>query len=231
MIAVEGLRLRQGDFAMTAGFEVAEGRIAALIGPSGGGKSTLLAALAGFVVPEGGRIHLAGQDMAGLAPAARPVTMVFQEANLFPDLDVAANVGLGRDPRLRLSAADRAEVAGSLAAVGLPGFGARRPGDLSGGERSRVALARALLRDRPVLLLDEPFAALGPGMRADMLDLTARIAAEKRMTVLMVTHLPEDARRIAETTILVAGGLAGPARPTADFLDAPPPALAAYLGR
>ena len=109
-------------------------------------------------------------------------------------------------------------------------MGARRPGQLSGGQRQRVALARALLRARPVLMLDEPFAALGPGLRAEMLDLVARIREEQGATLLIVTHAPEDARRIAGQVVLVEGGVAhAPVATEALFAD-PPPALRDYLG-
>src|SRR5262249_57815194 len=97
--------------------------------------------------------------------------MLFQDHNLFAHLDVAANVGLGIHPGLRLTAADRRRVDDALAQVGLAGFAERLPAQLSGGERQRVALARSLVRDRPVLLLAQPFAALGPALRRDMLDL------------------------------------------------------------
>ncbi|MEM9009597.1 MAG: thiamine ABC transporter ATP-binding protein [Pseudomonadota bacterium] len=230
MIQVEDLRLAVGDFALTADFEVARGEIVALIGPSGAGKSLLLQAIAGFEEPVAGTLSIDGRDMHGVAPAARPVTLLFQEHNLFPHLSVGQNVGLGRRPDLRLRAEDRAAVAAGLAEVGLADFEERRPGDLSGGERQRVALARALLRDRPVVLLDEPFAALGPAQRAEMLDLVQALSERRGTTVLMVTHAPEDARRIANRTVPVAEGRAGPAGETATLLETPPPALATYLG-
>ena len=151
---------------------------ALLTGPSGSGKSTLLSLLAGFETPEAGTISLAGADVTGLPPAARPVTIVFQEHNTFLHLDVVTNVALGIAPR-RIGRADRERAQASLERVGLARYGTRLPGQLSGGERQRVALARAALRDRPVLLLDEPFAALGPALRADMLSLVAGLAAER----------------------------------------------------
>jgi thiamine transport system ATP-binding protein len=115
--------------------------------------------------------------------------------------------------------------------VGLEDFGRRLPGQLSGGERQRVALARCLVRDRPVLLLDEPFAALGPALRREMLDLIADIHRERAMTVLLVTHQPEDARRIAARTAFVHDGRILAARPTDELLGATDiPELREYLG-
>ena len=106
----------------------------------------------------------------------------------------------------------------------------RKPAQLSGGQQSRVALARVLVQGRDILLLDEPFAALGPALKAEMLDLVAELATESGATLLMVSHDPGDARRIADQVVLVAEGQAHPPRPTADLLDNPPPALKAYLG-
>jgi thiamine transport system ATP-binding protein len=157
--------------------------------------------------------------------------MVFQDHNLFAHLDVATNVGLGISPALRLEPSDRDRVAAALARVGLEDFGQRLPGQLSGGERQRVALARCLVRDRPVLLLDEPFAALGPALRREMLDLIADIHRERAMTVLLVTHQPEDARRIASRTAFVHDGRILAVRPTDDLLGATDiPELREYLG-
>ena len=147
--------------------------ITAMIGPSGSGKSTLLNLVAGFETPRSGRVLIGGRDVTALPPSARPVSMVFQENNLFAHLDVEKNVGLGRSPALRLTAEDRRAVAEALSRTGLAGKEKRLPRELSGGERQRVALARVLVRDRPVLLLDEPFASLGPALRDDMLELSA----------------------------------------------------------
>lgn len=231
MLALEGVKITQGDFTLTADFALHPGGRTALIGPSGAGKSTLLLAIAGFVAPAAGRITWRGQDLAPLAPGARPVSILFQDQNLFGHLSVADNLGLGLSPRLRLDAGQRRAVEAALARVGLSGFGPRRPGDLSGGEQGRVALARVLLRARPVMLLDEPFAALGPAMKADMLALVADIAAETGALVAMVTHDPDDARALADHCVLVAEGRAEAPVETRAFFSNPPPALARYLGR
>lgn len=230
MIAFEGLVLARGAFRLAASGEIPAGAVTALIGPSGGGKSSLLAAIGGFLAPLSGRIRIGGADMAGVPPARRPVATVFQDHNLFPHLSAAENVGLGLRPDLRLSAEERARVEAALDRTGLQGFGPRRPASLSGGERSRVALARVLLQRRPVLLLDEPFAALGPGQRAAMLDLVAALAAEHALTVLMVTHDPGDARRIASHGAYLGEGAMTPPVPLAAFFADPAPGLRAYLG-
>ena len=169
--------------------------------------------------------------MTDAEPAARPVSSIFQDNNLFAHLTVAQNTGLGLAPRLRLDADERARVADALIAVGLGDKGGRLPGALSGGERQRVALARALLRERPVLLLDEPFAALGPGLRAEMLERVMQLQAARGLTVLMVSHQIEDARRFASRVLLVdEGRVVEDMAPEA--LDRPKPGsrLAIYLG-
>ena len=231
MLELDGLRLRLGAFTLEADMRVAPGGIVALMGASGSGKSTLLSAVAGFLAPEGGRVRIDGVDVTERAPGDRPVSILFQDQNLFPHLTVAQNAGLGLRPDLRLSRAQVAARDAALARVGLDGMGARLPRDLSGGQQSRAALARALLRARPWLLLDEPFSALGPALRREMLTLLRDTAAGEGMSVLMVTHDPDDARAFAGRTAFVAEGRVHPPVATGPLLDDPPPALAAYLGR
>lgn len=231
MLELDHLILSQGDFRLSADWSAAPGARIALMGPSGAGKSTLLAALAGFLVPSGGRILWKGQDLAGVAPKDRPVTILFQDQNLFPHLTVAQNLGLGLRPDLRLSAADRARIDRALERTGLTGLGDRRPAQLSGGQASRAALARALLRARPILLLDEPFAALGPALRQEMLALVREVAGDSGALVLMVTHDPEDALALEGDTAFIADGVVQPPVPTGRLFADPPPALRAYLGR
>ncbi|MBB6465437.1 thiamine transport system ATP-binding protein [Aminobacter lissarensis] len=209
----------------------APGEITAIMGPSGAGKSTLLNLVAGFETPREGRVLIGDMEVTMVPPADRPVSMVFQENNLFAHLDVEKNVGLGRSPALRLSAADRKDVAAALGRVGLAGMEKRLPRELSGGERQRVALARVLVRDRPILLLDEPFASLGPALREDMLELVASVHAERRMTVLFVTHQPEDARKLTENMVFVEAGAVAATGKTADFFtNSGPEAFRHYIG-
>jgi ABC-type ATPase involved in cell division len=134
MLALEGVVVERDGWRFEADLAVETGAAVAVVGPSGGGKSTLLGVIAGFVPLAAGRVTWAGRDLGALPPAARPVTLVFQEHNLFPHLSVAQNVGLGLHPGLRLTRADRDAVERALGAVGLAGYGARRPGELSGGE-------------------------------------------------------------------------------------------------
>ncbi len=230
-IELDAVEFRYEDMLMRFSLAVPAGAFLAVIGPSGAGKTTVLNLVAGFDEPLSGAVRLFGKPMGDAPPAARPVTMLFQDHNLFAHLDVATNVGLGIDPGLHLTAADRERVAAALAEIGLAGFEKRLPAQLSGGERQRVALARCLVRDRPILLLDEPFAALGPRMRHDMLELVEQLRRAHGLTVVMVTHSPADARRGAELTAFVLAGAVRRLGPTAELLaQRDDPALADYLG-
>lgn len=230
MLRLDNVTIRNGAFTVTADLGVETGARVAVIGPSGAGKSTLIEAIAGFLPVVGGRVLWDRRDITAAAPGARPVAMLFQDGNLFAHLDVAQNVGLGLRADLRLDASAKAQVARAIDRVGLAGLEARKPAALSGGQQSRAALARVLVQGRPLLLLDEPFAALGPALKTEMLDLVDALVRESGATLLMVSHDPADARRIADRVILVEGGRAHPPQPTAKLLDNPPPALQEYLG-
>ena len=231
MIELEHVVFRYEDMRMDFDARIPGGGFLAIIGPSGGGKSTLLNLIAGYEAPEQGRILIDGAEMKDRGPGDRPVSMIFQENNVFAHLDVWRNVAIGVAPSLRLDADQTARVHDALAKVGLEALAKRKPDELSGGERSRVAVARALVRDRPVLLLDEPFAALGPALRRDMLDLVRTLHGERKLTVLMVTHQPEDAVHAASHTAFVRDGRIVALEPTADlFARGDVPGLAEYLG-
>ncbi|TPN18307.1 thiamine ABC transporter ATP-binding protein [Mesorhizobium sp. B2-3-3] len=220
-----------GEAPLVFDVDFAATKITAIMGPSGSGKSTLLNLVAGFETPRSGRVLIGGADVSVQPPSARPVSMVFQENNLFAHLPVEQNVGLGRSPSLRLTEADRTDIAEALLRTGLAGKEKRLPRELSGGERQRVALARVLVRDRPVLLLDEPFASLGPALRDDMLDLVAGVHAERGMTVLFVTHQPQDARRIGQNVVFLDNGAVAATGKADDFFaGAGPDAFRRYIG-
>ncbi|MFN4193653.1 MAG: ATP-binding cassette domain-containing protein [Tabrizicola sp.] len=231
MLQLDRLTFTQPGFFLTADWSAEPGSLIAIMGPSGAGKSTLLSMIAGFLPPTSGRVLWQGADLAPVPPGQRPMTILFQDQNLFPHLTVAQNIGLGLTPDLRLSDADRARVGQALARVGLAGLEERRPAQLSGGQASRAALARALLRARPILLLDEPFAALGPALRAEMLELVREVARETGALVLMVTHDPEDARALGGSLAFVADGVAHPPVEAGKLLADPPPEVLEYLGR
>ena len=218
MLEAVDLRLDYPGFRASYSLHVPRGAMCGLIGPSGGGKTTLLHAIAGFERPSAGTLRFAGRDLLGLQPADRPLSILFQEHNLFPHLPAWQNVGLGIDPRLRLDGAGRAAVDEALGRVGLPGFGARLPSEMSGGQRQRVALARAVVRRRPLMLLDEPFGGLDPGLRAEMVALVDALRREQGLTVLVSIHTPEDLGETADLMAFVAEGKVLALGPPAELL-------------
>ena len=217
-VRLDHARLTLGRSQFDFDCEFSAGAITAIVGPSGAGKSTLLNLVSGFERPDTGAVRIGGEDVSRLAPAERPISLVFQDNNLFSHLDVFTNIGLGIHPALRLQPADRMAISQALARVGLAGYERRLPGSLSGGERQRVAFARALVRRRPVLLLDEPFAALDPGLRMVMVELLASLHRETGATVLLVTHDPRDLERLAAQVVFIADGRVLVDATTAQFL-------------
>lgn len=207
MLSLDDLRLTQDGFTLALSGQVARGERVALLGPSGSGKSTLLSLIAGFFWPDRGRILWDGHPITRAPVVDRPVSILFQDGNLFPHLSVFDNVALGLRPDLRLSGIDRDRVEDGLARVGLSGFGARRPASLSGGQQARVALARMLLRDRPLALLDEPFATLDPGLKTEMLALVRDLCLDRGLTLLMACHDLRDAERLCDRLWLLKDGV------------------------
>ncbi|WP_242814385.1 thiamine ABC transporter ATP-binding protein ThiQ [Klebsiella aerogenes] len=185
---------------------VERGERIAVLGPSGAGKSTLLNLIAGFLPPASGSLLIDGEKHNATPPAQRPVSMLFQENNLFNHLTVRQNIGLGIHPGLKLNREQRAQVTAIAGQMGMDTLLDRLPGELSGGQRQRAALARCLVRQQPVLLLDEPFSALDPALRQEMLTLVADVCQRQQLTLLMVSHSVEDAARIAPRSIVVAEG-------------------------
>ena len=177
-----------------------------LLGPSGGGKTTLLRTIGGFHKPTAGKVILHGQDVSGLPPDKRPTSMVFQSYALFPHMTVAQNVGYGltltRQPREEI----RLRTEAMLDMVGLTGYGERRPHELSGGQQQRVQLARSLVLDRDILLLDEPLAALDAKLRKDMCLELKHLQEKVGITFVHVTHNQEEAMTIADRIALIADG-------------------------
>lgn len=186
--------------------EIKRGQIVSLMGPSGAGKSTLLALVAGFINPDLGDILVDGTSIVSKEPYQRPFSMLFQEHNLFAHLSVRDNIGLGLHPGLKLTADQKLLVEQAAKQVGVAEYLDRLPEHLSGGQRQRVALARCFVQPHPMWLLDEPFSALDPVLREEMLTLVKQLAAERGITVLMVTHHLSDARAIASHFAFVASG-------------------------
>lgn len=191
---------------MRFSLKITAGERVAILGPSGAGKSTLLSLVAGFLQPASGSIIINGVEHTRTPPSVRPVSMLFQENNLFSHLTVRQNIALGMHPGMKLNEAQKQRLLEITARVGMTEMLDRLPSQLSGGQRQRVALARCLVRQQPVLLLDEPFSALDPALRKEMLQLLDELCQEQNMTLLMVSHSIEDAARIAGRSIVVKDG-------------------------
>jgi len=198
MLKLDRVTFRHRGTAATYDFsmEATPGEIVAVMGESGSGKSTLLDLISGFLLPISGTLTWKGTDLIALPPERRPVTVLFQNHNLFEHLTAAANVALGINPSGRTNDSQKKIIRDALEVVGLKGFESKRASTLSGGQQQRVALARSLARDTPILLLDEPFTGLDEKTKADMLELITQIAQERRRCVLMVTHDRDDARGV-----------------------------------
>ena len=206
MLLLEELTLQLGNNRYSYSFEARRSECVAILGESGAGKSTLLNLIGGFQEPDSGLMSWEGKDLAGLDPSNRPVTTLFQGNNLFAHLTVEDNLGLGLHPGLRLDKQDRKRIADALDRTGLTGMGKRKPARLSGGQLQRAALARCLLRDKPVLLLDEPFSALDEATRKQMQALTHSVIKENGLCSLVVTHNPDDAQALEARTLVMENG-------------------------
>ncbi|WP_417617810.1 thiamine ABC transporter ATP-binding protein [Oceanisphaera sp.] len=207
------------------------GEITALIGPSGAGKSTLLAMIGGFAAIDSGQLLHDGETLLPLSPAHRPVTTLFQDNNLFWHMSVYQNIAIGLSPSLKLTAAQEAMIQQVANQVGIDGLLERSPSSLSGGQQQRVGLARCLARRQPVLLLDEPFSALDPALRFELLDLLRSQTSQLQLTVLLVTHHPDEAARVADKIAFIHNGRILE-QGTKELLTAPRTReLKAYLGR
>ena len=208
-LQAEALTRRFGGRAVVdqVSLEVQAGQVTCLLGPSGCGKSTTLRMIAGVERPDAGRVLIDGTVMFGPArnapPEARGVGLMFQDFALFPHLTVAGNIafGLTGDKPARA-----ARVGGLLEKVGLAGFGAKHPHELSGGEQQRVALARALAPRPRVLLMDEPFSGLDNRLRDGIRDSTLDVLKAEGTAVLLVTHEPDEAMRMADEIALMRDG-------------------------
>lgn len=211
--------------------DVPTGSLTALVGPSGCGKSTLLATVAGLIEADAGDVELDDAPLHGVPAERRPVSLVFQKPLLFPHLSVEANVGFG----LRMAGVARAErrerVQAMLEEVRLGDLGARRVGELSGGQEQRVSLARALVLRPSLLLLDEPFSQLDAGLRAEMRTLVRRLHDAYRLTTVFVTHDQAEAVEVGDAiTLLIDGQVAGSGLPELFYRRPPSLAAARFFG-
>lgn len=186
--------------------DLARGELLTLLGSSGCGKSTLLRMVAGFEQPSSGSIVIAGEDVTRHAPERRPTAMVFQSYALFPHLSVFDNVAFGLRLRKRPAADIKAAVLKALALVRMEGLQERFPSELSGGQQQRVALARCLVIEPKILLLDEPFGALDRSLREQMQVELRKLQKQLGITMLVVTHDQEEAFVLSDRVAVMNGG-------------------------
>ena len=179
---------------------IPDGQFVCLLGPSGCGKSTLLNAIAGFALPSSGAINAGGKLVTGPGPERG---MVFQEYALFPWMTVEKNIGFGLEIKGVPKAQIAQQVDALLAMLSLSDFRHRFPKDLSGGMRQRVAIARVLALDSPIMLMDEPFGALDALTRRNLQDELLRIWAELKKTIIFVTHSIEEAIYLADRIVVM----------------------------
>ncbi|NDV02380.1 ABC transporter ATP-binding protein [Pseudoroseicyclus tamaricis] len=207
-LELEGLSHGYGETPVLQGLTLAAeaGALTALLGPSGCGKSTALRIAAGLLAPASGTVRIGGRDVTRIPPERRGAVMVFQSPHLFPKMSVAENVGFGLRMRRRPAAETARQVAAMLERTGLEGLGARRPAELSGGQAQRAALARALVLEPQVLLLDEPLSSLDAGLRSGMRALIRELQRETGTTTLVVTHDQAEAAALASHVALMLGG-------------------------
>jgi sulfate transport system ATP-binding protein len=222
-ILVRGLRKRFGDVEVIRGvdLDVGPGEMVALLGPSGGGKSTILRVVAGLERADEGEVRLDGRRVDHLDPRERGVGFVFQHYALFRHMKVVDNVAFGLVVRGVPRDVAWSRARDLLARVGLDGLGERWPDELSGGQRQRVALARALAPEPRLLLLDEPFGALDARVRADLRSWLRRLHDDVGATTLIVTHDQEEALAVADRILVVKDGRVEQAGTPAQILDAP----------
>jgi len=189
---------KNAEAMYTYSMSVKPKEIVAILGQSGSGKSTLLDLIAGFLHAESGSIKLDENELTSESVEKRPVTILFQNHNLFEHLSVQKNILLGVSKSLKSSKEELAKVKMILQKVGLQKFEDTLVSSLSGGQQQRVALARVLIRREPILLLDEPFTGLDAETRIEMLDLVKKITIENNLHTIMVTHEIQDCERIAD---------------------------------
>ena len=186
--------------------EVPSGQFFTLLGPSGCGKTTLLRMLAGFVIPDAGRIWFGDRDVTALPVHKRGVGMVFQDYALFPDRSALANVMYGLEARDIAAAEAKKRAMAMLERVGLADLAERSPAKLSGGQRQRVAMARALVIEPQLLLLDEPLAALDVKLRVELRAMVRELQLESKVTTVFVTHDQEEALALSDLVAVMDRG-------------------------
>ncbi|WP_179379896.1 ABC transporter ATP-binding protein [Jannaschia marina] len=232
-VSLAGLTLSYGETVAVPDLDldIAEGELIALLGPSGCGKTTTMRAIAGLLTPARGRIVIDGEDVTRTPANKRGIGLVFQSYALFPHLSAFENVAFGLRLRKRPEAEIRARAEAGMATVGLTGFEGRRPAEMSGGQQQRLALARSLVMEPKVLLLDEPLSNLDARLRLDMRNELQRVQKDTGITMVFVTHDQSEALALADRIVLMKDGRIEQSGPPAELYAEPATRFAAdFMG-
>lgn len=233
-LSIRGLakKYKTGEGIANISLDVHKGELLSLLGPSGCGKTTVLRSVAGFLDLDAGDILIEGQSVLALPPEKRPTAMVFQSYNLWPHMSVYENLAFGLKLRKRKPAEIQEAVRQALELVRLSGAEKKSPSELSGGQQQRIALARALLLEPAVLLLDEPFSALDAKLRAEMREELREIQAKTGLTMVFVTHDQEEALSISDRIVVMNAGKIEQIASPNDMYDHPQTLFVAqFIGR
>lgn len=204
MLELVNVQVNQGDRIFTYNETINKGEFCRIVGPSGAGKTTLLETIAGFNHTINGDINWQGQPFSHKRPSDRPISMMFQHDNLFAHLSIYKNIALGVRSSAKLNTEEQLQLHQLCQQLGIDDQLNKHPPQLSGGQQQRVALARSIIRKKPILLLDEPFSALDKVLREECISLTDSMRSQFNLTVLMVTHHPIELDGVATQTIEVS---------------------------
>ena len=206
MLNIDKVTFSYENTAFNFDFELERGQCLAIKGASGCGKSTLLNLIAGFLTQNSGQILFEQKRIDQLKPSQRPLTILFQEHNLFNHLTIFQNIGLGLNPALKLSSDQTNKINQAIDQLGLNDMQQRLPEELSGGQRQRVALARCLVRSKPLLLLDEPFTGLNEELKEEIQMLIGQLRRQLNLTILWVTHDLDDVSKLTDKIVTIENG-------------------------
>ena len=229
-LVVDNVKLPRRTFDLHYSFRVPGESFVAIMGENGSGKSSLLHLISGFETPVFGKIIFKDKPLHRLPPGERPVTILFQDHNLFEHLTLWENIALGLRGTLYLTLEEKSVIENLLEKFQISHLAHKKPNEVSGGEQQRTALARCVLRNKPLLLLDEPFNAIDPKKRYELFDLLRQVRSEYRLTTLIVTHSPQEALHLAPQAIFLHQGQVLFSGPTAEVLSMDHPAIKAFKG-
>lgn len=206
MITLRNITYLFNNLSIHFNLHIQTGERVAILGPSGAGKSSLLNLIAGFLIPDSGNILLNHKNHTLTHPSKRPISMLFQENNLFSHLTVHQNIALGSHPGLKLNKEQNKKLLHIVKEIGLIDYLHCLPEQLSGGQRQRTALARCMIRSQPILLLDEPFSALDPILYKGILKLINKLCTDRQLTLMLISHTLKEIIHIAERMLLIVDG-------------------------